>query len=288
MPISDNSIFYEGGRTGVLLIHGLGGTPVEMKSIARRIADAGATVYCCQLTGHCGTEADLVATHWQDWYASADEALAKLEANCDRVIVGGLSMGAILAARLAACEPERVCGVMMLAPTLWYDGWSIPWYSFLLKLFIDTPMGRRYRFVEAEPYGVKDERIRRILVKALMSGESVDAGLPATPSLALRELWRLVADLKPRLSQIKQRVLIIQAREDEVASIKNTEYLQRHLGGPVDTLILDDSYHLITVDRQRSLVMQRAAEFAESFAQLTATADERRSVVKLHALPTPH
>ena len=285
MPIADNSIFYEGGRTGVLLIHGLGGTPVEMKSIARRIADAGATVYCCQLAGHCGTEDDLVATHWQDWYASADEALAKLEEKCDRVIVGGLSMGAILAARLAACEPERVCGVIMLAPTLWYDGWSIPWYSFLLKWFIGTPAGRRYRFVEAEPYGVKDERIRRILVKALMSGESVDAGLPATPSLALRELWRLVADFEPRLPQIKQLVLVIHAREDEVASLKNAEYLQRHLGGPVETLILDDSYHLITVDRQRSLVMQRTAEFVEAFVRSDAAAGEPKGVVKLHVLP---
>jgi carboxylesterase len=288
MPIADNSIFYEGGRTGVLLIHGLGGTPVEMKSIARRIADAGATVYCCQLAGHCGTEADLVATHWQDWYASADEALAKLEANCDRVIVGGLSMGAILAARLAACEPERVCGIMMLAPTLWYDGWSIPWYGFLLKLLIDTPAGRRFRFVEAEPYGVKDERIRRILVKALMSGSSVDAGLPATPSLALRELWRLVAEFKPRLSQIKQRTLIIQAREDEVASMKNTEFLQRHLGGPVEALILDDSYHLITIDRQRGMVMERAVQFVESFPPSAAAAGERKGVVKLHVLPPAH
>ena len=285
MPITDNSIFYEGGRTGVLLIHGLGGTPVEMKSIARRISDADATVYCCQLAGHCGTEDDLVATHWQDWYASADEALAKLEEKCDRVIVGGLSMGAILAARLAACEPERVCGVIMLAPTLWYDGWSIPWYSFLLKWFIGTPAGRRYRFVEAEPYGVKDERIRRILVKALMSGESVDAGLPATPSLALRELWRLVADFEPRLPQIKQLVLVIHAREDEVASLKNAEYLQRHLGGPVETLILDDSYHLITVDRQRSLVMQRTAEFVEAFVRSDAAAGEPKGVVKLHVLP---
>lgn len=288
MPISDNGIFYEGGRTGVLLIHGLGGTPVEMKSIARYIADAGATVYCCQLAGHCGTAADLAATRWQDWYASADEALAKLEANCDRIIVGGLSMGAILAARLATCEPERVCGVIMLAPTLWYDGWSIPWYSFLLKWFINTPAGRRYHFVATEPYGVKDERIRRILVKALMSGESIDAGLLATPSLALRELWRLVTALKPWLSQIKQRVLIIQAREDETASLKNTEYLQRHLGGPVEALILDDSYHLITIDRQRGLVMQRAAEFVKSFVPSAAADSQSKGAIKLHVLPAAH
>lgn len=288
MDIKDNSIFYEGGRTGVLLIHGLGGTPLELKAVARRIADEGATVYCCQLAGHCGAESDLVATGWQDWYASADEALAKLEENCDRVIVGGLSMGAILAARLAACESERVCGVIMLAPTLWYDGWSIPWYSFLLKWFINTPIGRRYRFVEAEPYGVKDERIRRIVVKALTSGQSVDAGLPATPALALRELWRLVAELKPWLSQIKQRVLIIQAREDEVASIKNTEHLQKHLGGPVEALILDDSYHLITIDRQRSLVMQRAAEFVKSFVPSTSADSQPKSVAKFHILPAAH
>ncbi|HLL28504.1 MAG TPA: alpha/beta fold hydrolase [Xanthobacteraceae bacterium] len=285
MPIADNSIFHQGSRTGVLLIHGLGGTPVEMKSVARRIAETGATVYCCQLTGHCGTESDLVATRWQDWYASADEALAKLEENCDSVVVGGLSMGAILAARLAAQEPERVHGVIMFAPTLWYDGWSVPWYSFLLRWFIDTPMGRRYRFAEAEPYGVKDERIRRRVVDAIMSGSSVNAGLPATPALALREFWRLVDDVKPRLACVKQRVLIMQARDDDIASMANTEYLQEHLGGTVEALILDDSYHLITVDRQRRLVMQRAADFVRSFAQSAALEEEAKDIVKLRVLP---
>ena len=135
---------------------------------------------------------------------------------------------------------------------------------------------------------MKDERIRRIVVKALASGLSAEAGLPATPSLALRELWRIVAELKPWLSQIKQRVLIIQAREDEIASIKNTEYLQRHLGGPVEALILDDSYHLITIDRQRGMVMQRAVEFVKSFAQSATADDQRKSVAKLHVLPAAH
>jgi carboxylesterase len=125
-------------------------------------------------------------------------------------------------------------------------------------------------------------------VKALMSGQSVDAGLLATPSSALRELWRLVAELKPWLSQIKQRVLIIQAREDETASLKNAEYLQRHLGGPVEALILDDSYHLITIDRQRGLVMQRAAEFVKSFVPSTASDSQPKGAVKLHILPAAH
>ena len=37
---------------------------------------------------------------------------------CDQVFVGGLSMGAILALRLAAQHPNIVKGTMLYAPTL--------------------------------------------------------------------------------------------------------------------------------------------------------------------------
>ena len=46
MTIKDLSTLYEGNRTGVLLIHGLGGTPVEMKTVAKRLNKAGHTVLC--------------------------------------------------------------------------------------------------------------------------------------------------------------------------------------------------------------------------------------------------
>jgi carboxylesterase len=47
-----------------------------------------------------------------------------------------------------------------------------------------------------------------------------------------------------------------------MASLKNAQYLQTHLGGLVDTLILDDSYHIVTLDQQRHLVAERAEHFA--------------------------
>lgn len=259
MPV-DRSIMIEGGPVGVLLIHGLGGTPVELRDMARRLAATGATVLCCQLAGHCGTEAELAATHFEDWYASAEAALAALEARCTKVMVGGLSMGALLAALLAARNPDSVDGVVMLAPTLRYDGWSIPRYGFLLRLLINTPLGRRYRFVEREPYGLKDERTRTVIVRAMRRGDT-DAGSLGTPSAALKQLWRLVATLKPQLGAIRQPVFIAHARHDDVASFNNAVLLQRRLGGTVECLVLDDSYHLVTLDRQRHLVTDRVVAF---------------------------
>ena len=59
---------------------------------------------------------------------------------------------------------------------------------------------------------------------------------------------------------------MIQAREDDLSSLRNAEYLQRHLGGLVDTLILDDSYHIVTVDRQRDLLIESTVAFATVLA----------------------
>ncbi len=80
----DRSLFLENGRVGVLLIHGLGGTPVELRFIAQGLARAGHTVYCCQLAGHCGTPEELRRSGWRDWYASVEEAHDKLSATLRR------------------------------------------------------------------------------------------------------------------------------------------------------------------------------------------------------------
>jgi carboxylesterase len=290
MTIKDLSTLYEGSRTGVLLIHGLGGTPVEMKTVAKRLNAAGHTVLCCQLAGHCGTEKDLADSYWQEWYASAEAALARLEERCDSIVVGGLSMGGLLAAKLAAAQGPRVHGIVILAPTLWYDGWAMPWYAVLLKLLRPWigvfPFLKHWSFDEREPYGIKDERVRKIILQAMTSGDSTLAGVFATPAHALRELWRLTDALKPELPEAHQPALIVQARDDDIASIRNAQYLQRKLGGTVETLILDDSYHLVTVDQQRHLVNDRVVAFVGAIAKAmkpARAAEPAQIPVPIHA-----
>ena len=273
MPLADHSLRYAGDRTGFLLIHGLGGTPVELRLVARALHRAGHTVHCPQLAGHCSSEADLLATTWQDWIASVEVALDQMKSCCDTIIIGGLSMGAVMAMHIAARRQDDIDGLALYAPTLWYDGWSIPWYSFLLKLLIDTPMGQRFRFVEREPYGLKDPRIRAMIVNAMGRGDSSEAGLLGTPSGSVKQMWGLIKETRAMMGKITRPALLIHAREDDVAALSNAVYIQRHLGGMVDTVVLDDCYHLVTIDRQNDVVSERSVGFAR---RLTEAAVNRK------------
>jgi carboxylesterase len=279
----DRSLFLKNGRVGVLLIHGLGGTPVELRFIAQGLARAGYTVYCCQLAGHCGTPEELRRSSWREWYASVEEAHDKLSEHCSVVLAGGLSMGGILAIHLAQNRPARVQGLLLYAPTLKLDGWSMPWHSVFLQYVRPLPVRLEFDLAERDPYGLKDERVRRLVVSSMQSGDSGVAGVFSTPMRSFAHFNSLVAAVKPNLRKVRQPALIVHPREDDIASLRNAQYLQARLGGLVDTLILDNSYHMVTLDQQRHIVADRTARFvgwveAQAAARGEIAAPEARGV----------
>src|SRR5256885_12801857 len=74
--------FIRGGRLGVLLVHGLGGTPTELGFIPHGLAPAGHTVYCCQLAGHCRTPEELRRSTWRGWDGRVAAAHDRLREHC--------------------------------------------------------------------------------------------------------------------------------------------------------------------------------------------------------------
>jgi carboxylesterase len=183
-------------------------------------------------------------------------------AGCDVVVVGGLSVGSILALHLAAMRPDTVSGLALYAPSLWLDGWGVPWHAALFKLVTMKWCADLFSFAERHPWGVKDKRLRALIEKAIKSGDSSRAGVAALPGRLMLELRWLVHRVKGEISQIRQPALIVHPREDDRASLRNLHYLQAGLGGLTETVVLDDSYHLVTLDRQRQLVVARTLEFA--------------------------
>jgi Esterase/lipase len=255
-------LFFPGSRIGVMLVHGLAGTPVELKAIAKRLNRYGFSVLCPLLAGHCSSEADLVATAWSDWTNSMEHAHACMAEHMDALFVGGLSAGAVLSLYMAQRKPEGVRGLALYSTTLRWDGWSIPKLRFLLPLVLRLPyIGKRYRFEEVYPYGIMNEKLRTRIHALMHSGDSAAAGLASTPGTSLRELWRLVDIVKKNLNKTFTPALLVHAKNDDIADLGNALYVKKHLAGPSELLLLENSYHMITLDQERNTVCDATAAF---------------------------
>jgi carboxylesterase len=267
--IRQADFFLEGNRSGVLLIHGLTGTPMEMRLLGKGLNNAGFTVHGMQLAGHCGDTDDLLATGWRDWYASVERAADAMLEKVDHLFVGGLSMGALLALKLAADRPQQVSGVGVYGATFRYDGWSIPWsarLSFVLPLLKKLGLGRERVFLEQPPYGLRDERLRAQVSAAMHSGDSTIAGLLGNPWHALADLYQLARQVRRQLPQVTAPCLVAHASEDDVASVRNAELVMRNVSAPSKLLLLEDSYHMITIDKERRTLIEHSARFFDSIA----------------------
>jgi carboxylesterase len=261
---TDPSFKIKGGKVGILLLHRLCGTPVEMRFVASGLAKQGYTVHCPSLAGHCGSDHELKTSTWTDWYRSAEFALDELKSECDVVIAGGLSAGAVLAVMLAAKNPTKVNATALLAPTLWLNGWMIPWYARLFRLVGTKRFANLFRFSHHDPHGIKDDRIREFIQRARASLGAAETGNPMTPGGAVFEHRQMVKAVRKLVPYVRQPALILHPLEDDYAAMSNATYLRDRLAGPVAFEVLDDCYHLVTVDRQRHVVVEAIDRFVSN------------------------
>ena len=261
-------------RIGVLLIHGLTGTPAEMRLLGKGLNKQGFTIYGVQLAGHCAAMEDLVASRWTDWLSSAEAGLLRFGRHVDHVVVAGLSMGSLLSLAVAQKHPDKVAGVGALSTTFRYDGWSIPAYTklaFLLPLFRLLGIGRSSVFMEAPPYGIKDEALRARIVEQMNSGDSSAAGLPGNPWWSVIELRALSTHVMKNLPQLRSPCLVLHAKEDDISSVSNAHDIERMaVNAHVELVLLDNCYHMITIDRERRTVIAKLNEFIARIAHAAA------------------
>lgn len=271
--IKPSEFHLRGNRCGVLLIHGLTGTPTEMRFVGNGLNRAGFSVLGMQLAGHCGDEADLLATGWRDWYASVVAAADRLRAQVDHLFVAGLSMGSILALKLAMDRPDEIDGLGLYGTTFFHDGWATPpigRLAFLLPAVTALGFGRRRVSAEVEPYGIKDERIRNRIVGAMLSGDSQAAGLAGFPWPSLAEFQRLSQHVRNRIGRVRAPCFVAHSSNDDVASLRNVRIVERGVRAPVETLLLDNSYHMVTVDQERGRLIEQSAAFFQRIAETRA------------------
>jgi carboxylesterase len=262
--MSEYRIDMSGGDHAVLLIHGLTGSPFEMTYLARQLNRAGFTVKGPCLAGHGSTLADLKKTRWQDWYGTVYDSFKELKRSHKTVSVAGLCMGALLALKLSVDLEEEVNAVSLISTTLFYDGWGLPWYKFLLPLAYVAPACHIYSFKEREPYGIKNEALRTRIVEGMRDSSIAHESVPG---VCMRELYRLINATKKIIPAVKTPSLILHSREDDLASEKSALYVRKHIRtDKVRMVLLDNCYHMMTIDNERDIVAKETVTFLKDCA----------------------
>ncbi len=258
--MSEHRIEMKGGEHAVLLVHGLTGSPYEMKYLARQLNRGGFTVHGPCLAGHGTTLADLKRTRWQDWYATVQDSFLALKKDHATVSVAGLCMGALLALKLSAEMENQVSALSLISTTLFYDGWALPWYKFLLPLAYFTPACHFYAFREQEPYGIKNKALRTRIVEGMREGSIAHESVPG---VCMRELYRLMNVTRNIiLPRVTAPALILHSLEDDLASVENALFVRDNIGsGDVRTVLFADSYHMIPIDNEREKAAGAIARF---------------------------
>jgi carboxylesterase len=259
------------GTIGCLLVHGLTGTPAEMMPVATML-QGRKPLWIVRIAGHATTVADLAETSWLDWYASAATGLRALAAVTPRVVVVGLSMGALLAVHLAIEHPEHVAGVALLSPAVALRRGTVRRLSRFLHALAaldarSAPLRARLARVLFAKHGsdIADDEVR-----------AQHPGYRQIPLRALLNILLLQRVVRREAPRVTQPALLVHALQDHTCPVAAAREFYARLGSREKRLVLlERSYHVVTVDRERERVCAEIRGFVDSFAApgLSSTRD---------------
>jgi len=251
---------------GLLLLHGLTGSPYEFKRVAQCAYERGITVYAPVLPGHCDNRSSLATSTWRDWTKGVKEAFDLLQQDCRYVYVGGLCLGALLALEFGIRYPDLPKGLILYSTPLILDGWQMPAISrlnFLLPFVARLPLVKKCNIQGSPVHSLKDERLRSIVHRATRNGRKFRGGFSFTPVPSMGQFISLKQYVKRNLDRITAPTFALHSREDDVCSLKNIDLLSRELRN-CSTKILNDCYHIITLDKESKTVCDSTVAFIKN------------------------
>jgi len=229
------------GRAAALCLHGLTGTPYEVRSLGEAIAAAGIRAVGPALPGHNETPERLAATSYADWLEAARTEFHRLREDFESVFIVGMSMGGLLALAIAEEEPVDAIATIGTPLVLHHPfAWLIPLVKYL------RPMSPKSRGSD----------IRDPVARARHVGYGV------MPLNSIHELQRLQRRVRPQLARITAPILVAHGVHDRTANPRDAVEIRDSVSSEVrEYLLLAASGHIVPVDFDGPALAQAIAEF---------------------------
>jgi carboxylesterase len=225
---------------GVVLSHGITGTPQSMRAWGEYLAGEGIGVRGPRLPGHGTRWQDLNRTRWPDWYAEVEHAVDDLRREYRSVFVFGLSMGGTLTLRLAEERGDDIAGIALVNPsvtTLRRDAAFAPYFQWFLP------------WVPAVAGDIKKPGATELAYDRL----------PTRAAVSLTTLWKLV---RPDLGRVRCPVLLFHSPTDHVVEpVNSTIVLEGIASDDVTDVVLADSHHVATLDNDAPRIFSDSVAF---------------------------
>jgi len=231
--------FLQGGKHGVLLLHGFTGSAAHLRPIGEGLHARGFTVMGINLPGHATSMEDMAERTWEEWLGAAKQAFVELKEKCDYVSVAGLSMGGCLTLLLAEQMPVTACAPIS-APTV-------------VKNKLLPLAGLAWRVMPQIMWGVDPKR-------EAMLDQRYDYGYPGFYSKCGAHLYKLMVMARRNLHAIRCPILIVQSRADETIEQRSATDIVKGVSSQRKGILwLEEVPHVCTITRETDRITEEIA-----------------------------
>jgi carboxylesterase len=239
--------FFEGTNgKGILLIHGWTTTPYEVRRLGKYLNENGYTVSAPLLKGHGTIPKELENVKWEDWLEDVENAYNKLKETCDKIYVGGTSIGSCIAVNLAEKHPD-ISGLILMA---------MPYkIKFERIVFPFAKIYGKFKNYNKKRYPPTFGGINTITRLISYQTYSITSAL---------ETFELIRETRKKLSGIKNPAFLIQSLSDHVVAKKSLNYIFDSIGSVIKKKkYIKRAYHTFISDIKNEHVFEDILNFLE-------------------------
>jgi carboxylesterase len=202
-----------------MLLHGIAGSPAQLKEMAVRLADDGYHVYGVVLPGHGTDPEDLYGITWQKWYSHVLAEYRRIRERHGAVSIVGFSLGAALGMRLAMEHPvDRLVCMSIPSSKLFHN--FLPAHHLLKVAGAFSSTARTFPKRLPESVDGPDYMIYQKM-----------------PLDALNAVVDLVHENVPRLNEVRVPTLVVHSMKDVASKPRGAQDLYDRLGSDRKRLV---------------------------------------------------